>query len=195
MNNVDHKKLKIAYHETGHAVMALVCRQGVQKISLKEMDSPSGTDKYLGSMVPEPFKRESTVTINELNNKIMISLAGFAGDGLFSDGLISNFGGDDLIKAIRWVENMLESKEFRKLVEALPSPAPGKLDMIENPLVRRYIDYMMAGCFETLEPFKPVIKLIAEELYKKGELSGGEVSNLFNSFVKSKMAEDQVTVT
>jgi hypothetical protein len=45
---MDQKKLKIAYHETGHEVMALICHQRLRGISLKEMDSPMGTDKYLG---------------------------------------------------------------------------------------------------------------------------------------------------
>ncbi len=44
---MDQKKLKIAYHETGHAVMALICHQGIKRVSLREMDSPRGTDKYL----------------------------------------------------------------------------------------------------------------------------------------------------
>ena len=34
---VEQKRLIIAYHETGHAVMALWCNRAVQKISLKEM--------------------------------------------------------------------------------------------------------------------------------------------------------------
>ncbi len=155
---MDQKKLKIAYHETGHAVMALICGQDIQKVSLREMDSPLGTDKYLASASLEPFRQEPTITINESNRRIMIWLAGFTGDGLFSEGVISNFGGDDLMRATRWIENMLENEMFRSFAEQLPDPAPGTLDLIENLLVRRYIDYMMQKCFETLGPLKPTIK-------------------------------------
>lgn len=182
---MDQKKLKIAYHETGHAVMALICRQRIRKVSLKEMDSPLGTDKYLASASLEPFTQEATITINESNRRIMISLAGFAGDGLFSEGLISNFGGDDLKRAEHWVENMLENEMFRNFVEQLPHPAPGRLDLIENLLVRRYIDHMMQKCFDALDPLKPAIKVIAEELYKRKELTGDEVFALFNSTMQS----------
>jgi|GEM_PF-1739011 len=184
---MDQKKLTIAYHETGHAIMALICGQSIQKISLGEMDSPTGTDKYLGSTSLEPFERTSTITINESNRRIMISLAGFASDGLFSDGVISNFGGDDLMHATQLIENMLANEMLRAFVAQLPVPAPGTLDLIKNPLVRRYIDHMMIRCFGTLDPYKPAIKLIAEKLYEKEELAGDEVSALFNSCMQSSL--------
>lgn len=53
---MDQKRLKIAYHETGHAVMALLYRQAIQKLSLKEMDSLRGTDKYHAFMKLEPVE-------------------------------------------------------------------------------------------------------------------------------------------
>jgi ATP-dependent Zn protease len=179
---MDHKRLKLAYHETGHAVMALICGQPIRKVSLREMDSPLGTDKYLGSTLLEPFELKPTITINESNRRIMISLAGFAGDGLFSEGVIGNFGGDDLTRAIQLVENMLENEMFRNFVAGLPVPALGTYDVILSPLVGRYIDYMMQKCLETLAPLKPAIHSIAEELYKREELSGEDVSTLFNAF-------------
>lgn len=45
---MDHKKLTIAYHETGHAIMAIICDQKIKTVSLKEIESSLGTDKYLG---------------------------------------------------------------------------------------------------------------------------------------------------
>src|SRR5579872_7063794 len=109
IDNVDHKKLKIAYHETGHAVMALICRQRIQRISLKELDSPKGTDKYLGFTRIDPFEQKIQTTINELSQKIMISLGGYASEILFSGG-VANVGGDDLTTAIKWAENMMLSE-------------------------------------------------------------------------------------
>ena len=66
---MDKKKWTIAIHETGHAVMASICRQGVLEISLREMDSPMGTDKYLGFTKLEPFKQDTTITINEATRR------------------------------------------------------------------------------------------------------------------------------
>lgn len=179
----DHKKLIIARHETGHAVMALICRQGIQNVSLKEMDSPNGTDKYLGNTKLEPFDQNIMFTINEGNRRIMISLGGYASEILFYDS--AKVGGDDLTFAAKYVEDMLQSEDFRNLVARLPVPDTGVFEMIENANVRAYIDYSMHICIQKLAPHKQVLQLIAEELYKKEELAGDEVSALFDSLTKS----------
>ena len=178
IDKVDQKKLKIAYHETGHAVMALICHQKIQRISLREMDSPRGTDKYLGFTKLEPFEQKIKTTINELSRRIMISLGGYASEILVSGSL--KVGGDDLTAAIKWAENMMQSEDFRNSAAELPIPDPGTLDIIENPTVRAVIDYMMCCCIEMMAQFKPKIQVIAEELYKREELTGNEVSVLFN---------------
>lgn len=108
---MDNKKLVIAHHETGHAVMALLCRQGIKKVSLKEMESPKGTDKYLGSTQLEPFEQKGTYTINEAIQRVMISLGGYASEILFSGGS-AKIGGDDLTSAIKWVEDMMQSEDL-----------------------------------------------------------------------------------
>lgn len=183
---MDQKKLKIAYHETGHAVIALICRQGIQKVSLREMDSPRGSDKYHAFMKLEPVDPKIKFTGEKAIQKIMIALGGYASEILFLGGS-ANIGGDDLTVAAQTAEDMLQIEEFRNWVATLPVPEPGALDMIENPKVRAYIDYKMYDCIKALEPLRPAIQLIAEELYKKDELTGDEVSALFNSFMQSRL--------
>lgn len=178
---MDHKRLKIAYHETGHAVMALICRQEIQKVSLKEMDSPRGTDKYHAFMKLEPSDPTNKFTGEEAIQKIMISLGGYASEILFYD--VANIGGDDLTIAVKTTEDLWQVEEFRNWLATLPVPQPGVLDMIENPKIRAYIDLKMRECVETLSHVKPVIQLIAEELYRREELAGDEVAILFNSFM------------
>lgn len=182
---IDHKKLKIAYHETGHAVMALICRQGVKCISLKEMDSPIGTDRYLGFTKLEPFEQTSVITINEATRRVMISLGGYASEIVLLDGS-AMIGGDDLTTAIKWVNTMMLSDDFKRLAEKLPLPAPGSLDMIESQTVRAVIDYQMRVCIEQLYSFKPLIQSIASTLYQNEELEGFVVTDLFNSYVQSR---------
>lgn len=183
---MDQKKLKIAYHETGHAVMALVCGRSIQKISLKEMDSPRGTGKYLGFMKPEPVDPDIKFRADQ---KIGIALGGFASEILFFDGL-THIGGDDLTVSEKTAEDMLEDTEFKNMVAGLPAPNPGVIDLIENPLARAYIDYMIGFCVERLAPLKPAIQMIAEELYKREELTGDEVDELFYSFMQSSLGAD-----
>lgn len=176
--------MKIAYHETGHAVMMLISGHGVQNVSLKERLAPNGIDKYLGSATPLAFEKKPMTTVDELDRKVMISLAGYMSEALFFDGLISSFGSDDLNRAIQYAENMLESEQFKSLVSQMPTPEAGKLDMISNPLVRQYIDQAMGRCHMTLGRLKPVIHLLAVELDKKDELSGEEFGYLFDLAVE-----------
>ena len=180
---MDQNIMKISYHETGHAVMALFCRQEIQKLSLRGMDSPIGTDKYHGFMKLKSKDTNSKFTVEKAIHKIMISLGGYASEILFSGGSV-NIGGDDLTVAAKTAEDMLQVSEFRDWVAGLPKPSSVALDVIENPLVRAYIEYMINSSVETLSPYKHLIEAIANELYIKSEMTGEEVSSIFNSFVK-----------
>jgi ATP-dependent Zn protease len=179
---MDQLKLKIARHETGHAVMALICLHNVQKVSLKEMDSPIGKDKFLGFTKVDRVDKNATFTINEADRKVMIALGGYASEILFYDVIgIGGDGADDLTRAVNIVEDMLQVEDFKKLVSKLPEPSPGELKSVKNPLIRNFIDYKFDQAVNALTPLKHVIHSIAEELYKKEELSGDEVTALFDS--------------
>jgi ATP-dependent Zn protease len=176
---VDQHKLKIAYHETGHAVMALICRQRIYKVSLKEMDSPLGTDKYLGYTKLEPFEQKASITINESIRRVRIALGGYASECLFLGGSV-NVGCDDLTRAIKSVESMMQSEEFRNVAATLPVPEPDVLHIVENPTVRAFINYQIHLSIKAFEPCLRQIQLIAEKLYEREELTGDEISSLFN---------------
>lgn len=176
---MNEKKLKIAYHETGHAVMAIIYHQGVEKVSLKEMPSPSGTDKYLGSTKLQRFDNQSTITINEATRRIKIALGGYASEIVMLGG--AGIGGDDLLSAIKWADIMMQSENFRKVADGLPAPKPGKLKMISDLRVRAVIDYQIDACVAELQLLRPAIHLIAQKLYESEELSGDQVMGLLNS--------------
>ena len=180
---VDQKRLKIAYHETGHAVMALVCGQEIQKVSLREMDSPRGSSRYLGFTTLEPFEQTPTITINESIRRIRIALGGYASELLFTGG--TGIGCDDLTRASNLVEGMLANEDFKNWVAGLPVPESSTLPMIDNRFIKAYINHILPRCRDDLAPFARVIQLIAGELYKKEELTGDEVTAIFNSFLQS----------
>jgi hypothetical protein len=159
--------------------MALICGQRIKKVSLREMDSPKGTGKYLGSTQFESFEQKESYTINEAIRRVRISLGGYASEILFSGGS-AKIGGDDLTFAVKRVEDMMQSEDFRNLAATLPIPDPGALDLIDNPTVRAFINYQIDLCVRKLEPLGRKIQLIAETLYQKEELTGAEVSALFN---------------
>lgn len=181
---MDQRRLKIAVHETGHAVMALFRGEGVQMISLKGMDSPNGTDRYHGFMTLEPTGQKSKVTFNDAFRKIMISLGGYASEILFFE--VCTPGGDDLATAAKWAECLLQVEEYKNQMATLPAPEPGPLDEIQNLQVRAYIHHMIPECAKTLAPLGPLIKFLAEELYKKDELNGDIVEAHFISYMQSR---------
>lgn len=178
---MDQAKLKTAYHETAHAVMALLCGLKIRSVSIK------GTDKYRGVMSTEPPERHITNPLEALR-EVRVSLAGFIGE-VFISGKYTIFRTHpDLMNAIESVEDMMDFDEgFRGVLIKLASTNPGTSADIEDPLVRAYIDGKLSWCFNRLTPYKPVIQLIAEELYKKEELTGAEVSTLFNSYMQSNL--------
>lgn len=181
---MDQKRLKIAIHEIGHAVMALFRGQGVQKVSLKGMDSPNGTDKYHGFMTLEPTEQNTKVTVNDASRKVMISLGGYASEILFFE--VCTPGGDDLKNAAKWAETLLQVEEYRNKIATLPVPEPGPLDEIQNLQVRAYIHHMIPECAKALAPLEPLIKFLAEELYKMDELNGDVIESHFNSYIQSR---------
>lgn len=150
--------------------MTLFRGQGVQKVSLKEMDSPSGTERYLGFMTLERTEQKTELTVNDASRKIMVSLGGYASEILFFE--VCTPGGDDLATAARWAESLLQVEEYRSWMDALPVPKPGPLDEIQNLQVRAYIHHMISECAKALAPLGPLVKFLAEELYKKDRAYG-----------------------
>ncbi len=118
---MDLKRTAIAIHETGHAIMAVIFKQKIEKLSLKEMIAPNGTDKYLGSMTLVPSAEKSKFTGKEVIQKIMISLGGYASETLFFEDT-GKFFGSDLNTAIKWTETLMLEVEFRKWAVTLPPP-------------------------------------------------------------------------
>jgi Peptidase family M41 len=187
--DVDQKRLKIAVHEIGHAVMAVFRGRGVLKVSLKGMDSPNGIDRYHGFTTLEPIDPNSKVTVNDALRSVMISLGGYASEILFYE--VCTPGGDDLTTAAKWSETLLQVDEYRNRMATLPVPEPGPLDEIQSLQVRAYIHHMIPESANALAPLGPVIKFLAEELYKREELTGDEVEAHFNSFMQTRLGADQ----
>ena len=183
---VNQKRLKIAFHETGHAVMALYCGQAIQKVSLKEIESPSREDKYLGHMKLVPTDPKEILTVNKAIQNVMISLGGFASEVLFYDDVLG-IPVDDLDRAIKTTENLLKTDGFKEIVAKMPIPKPDVLPKAADPLVRAFIDYKVNYCIEVLSQVKPIIQTIAQELLKKEELTGDEVTSIFNSLAPSSL--------
>ena len=180
MDPLNPQKIEIAYHEAGHAAMALVYGLKVKKSSLV------GTTIYRGITSLEPFERKDT--FEHAEREIRLNLAGFVGEGLFLENRIRINPPDhpELTDSIVIVRDMLNDARFRNFANGLPDFYRSKLTMIIDPTVRGYINYMMESCFAKMVPLKSAIKAIADELNHKDELIGNEISKIFYSTMQAR---------
>lgn len=190
-SHLDQKELRIAYHETGHALVALYFNRPIQKVSLKEMDSPNGSDKYLGHVKLVPTNPEEILTINKAMENVMISLGGFAGEILFFND-IPGIPIDDLDRAMKITANLLANKEFKEIVAKMPVPELEIMPKVTDPLMRAFIDSKLRRCINVLSQVRPVIEVIGKELLEKEELTGDELNTLFHSELR-KMKSSNIT--
>lgn len=167
------QKFEVANHEAGHAAMALIYGLKIKKSSL------IGTTEYRGVTSLEPFERQDS--FEHAEREIRLNLAGFVGEGLFLDNKIKIDPPHhpELLDSIKIVRDMLSDERFKNFADGLPDRYRRNLNMIIDPTVRGYINYMLESCFEKMIPLKSAIKSIADELHRKDELTGDEVSALF----------------
>lgn len=150
---MDQEKLKTAYHETCHAVMAILHDLKIGRVSIK------GTDKYRGVMSTEPPAREIK-NPHEALREVRISLSGFVGEVMVSGKYTVFRGHPDLEGAIELVRDMMAfDEEFRNVVVKLAATNPGTSNEIEDPLVRAYIDGKLGWCYYKLCSYKREIQL------------------------------------
>lgn len=189
MNPMSPQKLEVAYHEAGHAVMALVYGLKIKKSSLIE------TAEYRGITSLEPFERKDT--FEHAERDIRLNLAGFVGEGLFSDNTIKIDPPNhpELLGSIEIVRDMLNDERFKNFANGLPEHYQRSLNMIIDPTVRSYINYILESCFAKMIPLKPAIKSIADELHRKDKLTGDEITTLFNSLMQSDMSADEMKLS
>ena len=191
-SKAEQKRLKIAYHETGHALVALYCGLPVQKVSLKETDSQNGLDKYLGHVKLVPSDPNETLTIRKASQIVMLSLGGFASEFLFFND-VPGIPVDDLDKAMRMTANLLENNEFKEIVaNKVQIPELEIMPRVTDPLMRAFIDSQLRRCIDVLSQVKPIIGVIARELLKQEELTGDELNSLFDSELR-KIQTSNVT--
>lgn len=119
----------------------------------------------------------------------MLNLAGFVSEGLFSDNKIKIDPPHhpELIDSVNIVRDLLSDERFRNMANGIPDDYMRALTMIKDPVIRKYINYILETCFAQMIPLKSVIKSIADELHQKDELSGDEVSSIFDLYKQSSL--------
>lgn len=151
-----------------------------------------GTAEYRGVTSLEPFERKDT--FEHAEREIRLNLAGFVGEGLFSDNKIKIEPPHhpELTDSIKIFRDLQNDVRYRNFANSLPDLYPRANTMIIDPTVRIYINYMLQTCFAKMIPLKQAVKSIADELFQKDELTGGEVFATFHSSKQSIQCADQM---
>lgn len=156
------RKRHIAYHEAGHAVMAILTGREVQSVSLIDRQIVLNSDRLLGILaaggVLSPGDQEHCV------QELKVALAGYGGEvvGLGEPSFLTAYD-DDLPKANR-VHRVLRERAGRK------GTGNG----------------LQADVIDDLERHRDSLNRVAEALLVEGKLSAERVRDLVGPLTATK---------
>ena len=139
-----------AYHEAGHAVVALILGRPVQRVSIL------ANDQHLG--VCEFGKGMSRPTEDWLEREILIALAGIAAEARFT----GNYAWDGAARDQQYVHKL-----------AVQRAGERRADKLQRRLLAK-AEHLLAD-----DDTWRAVELIAEELLRLGEISGRTARHLF----------------
>jgi cell division protease FtsH len=188
----EHERETVAYHEMGHALVALALpgSDPVHKVSI----IPRGIGA-LGYTIQRPTEDRYLMTRDELENKIAVLLGGRAAEKLVF-GKLSTGAADDLAKATDIARDMVTRYGMDEDLGyvAYEAPRPRFLDVPEmfgggnrvsestQTRIDETIRSLVMGVFERataiLEQNRPVLERCAQELLKKETLDEQAIREL-----------------
>lgn len=196
--NPEEKK-RVAYHEMGHATVALglQSQDKVQKVSI----IPRGIGA-LGYTLQRPLEDRYIMTREELNNKIATLLSGRVSEQIFC-GDLTTAAGDDLVKASNIARAMVtqygmgetlglvseESPSYRFLqMPDLPTAAyKNWSDKTEEKIdleIKGILDSCRTISKKVIDENNEFINVCVEELLKKETLDVEEIEELWKKHGK-----------
>ena len=147
-----------AYHEAGHAVMALTLGRPIQKVTIAPGQSQNGGVR-LGAC--EIKKGRSKPTRDWLEDDVLILLAGMAAEAQITDRYCQQSAAQDLQAA-------------RRLLLQSRATSERQLKRLDARLLDK-TEHLLGD-----EAHARAIELIANELLQKETISGRAVRHLFN---------------
>jgi len=145
-----------AYHEAGHAVMALVLERPVSKVSIRPTDEMLGVCQF-GKSVYRPSE-------DWLEREILIALGGIAAEARFTGDYDWHAAGHDQMYVHRLTVQRAGERRAERLQRRLLSRAEHIIGQDEH---------------------WQAVELIAKELLKQGDISGRTARHLFERCCKN----------
>jgi ATP-dependent Zn protease len=162
LSQPDSERIATAYHEAGHAVMAISVGREIQKITISPANLQTGGIR-LGACQMKKGRRKSTK--DWLEDDVLVLLAGMVAESHFTGKFCQRGAGQDLRAARRLIETRAASERQSEKLE------------------RRLLDkaqYLLAA-----DNYAIAVKKIANELIANLTISGRAAHHLFNQSVKS----------
>lgn len=152
-----------AFHEAGHAVMALVCGRPVHKVSIAPGKMQVGGYR-LGRC--DLKKGRTRASKDALEDEILILLAGMVAESMISGNYCEQSAASDLLAA-------------RKLISGRAS-SPRQAERLERRLLDK-TEHLLSDAGNAL-----AVRRIAQELVEKTEISGRAVLHFYTQAVESE---------
>ncbi|MEW4488820.1 ATP-dependent zinc metalloprotease FtsH [Thalassoglobus sp. JC818] len=193
----EDEKLRVAYHECGHALVASSLPQTdpVHKISI----IPRGFGA-LGYMLQRPEDDRHLVTQTELENRICVALGGIAAEELFFDEtssgpqndleqstsmarrMVMEFGMSPKLGRVNYRESK-RSPFLQGVSQSSAEFAHSEQTLREIDLeVRRIIDEAMETAREIVRSQKNVLEEMTQELLKKEVMNSDELKEILDRY-------------
>jgi cell division protease FtsH len=176
----------VAYHESGHALVAALVPHGdpVAKVSIV----PRGRGA-LGYTMQMPTEDRYLMTRTELQDQIAVMLGGRAAEWVVFDDIstgaandiqrgselarrmVTEFGMSDKLGTVRYAT---QQYQFLQSGEAIASASPETLKVIDEE-VQRIIGEQYARAQKLLKEHRPALDYLAHELLKTESVDGAVV--------------------
>ncbi len=203
--NAEEKK-RVAYHETGHALVALSVEHAepVHRISIIPRSIGA-----LGYTLQLPTQEKFLHTRPELEDKILVLLGGRAAEDIIFSGVVATGAADDLEKASELIRKMVTQYGMSDSLGVLTYGKHSDSRFIQSPFaneernyseataekidmeVRSFIDKAYKTAKSILLNRRTELELIAKELITKETLGRNDIENLILS---NKLQTDVIRV-
>jgi len=155
-------KERVAYHETGHALVALSVEHAVPVYRVSIIPRSVGA---LGHTLQLPTEERYLMTLPELEDQITVMMGGRAAEESVYNGVISTGAGDDLQRASELIRQMVMRFGMSDRLGHLTYGAPHSAQFLRFPFTSEERNYSE----KTSEAIDEEVRRISDRLYLRAK--------------------------
>jgi cell division protease FtsH len=197
-------KERVAYHETGHALVALSVKHADPVYRVSIIPRSIGA---LGYTLQLPTEERYLMTKLEIEDRLAVMLGGRAAEEIIYEGIVSTGASDDLERASELVRQMVMRFGMSERLGPLAYGQPKTMQFLRSPLaleeqnysertamlideeVRRTLDEAYGRAREILTRRRDELERVAQELIHQESLDRSELDRLLATAPEEQSAE------